>query len=173
MKNDAAHLDNSLTPSQPNGHTNNQQVSITKEQNIPLEVQNSLSSTMKNVHEESSQNSNEIWQWQETTSSKARNIDLEESPNPTTSSLNFWDENEIAEDLEGSSHKYVQTNYNWIGDISRPQSYWESYRKARYQEVLSTNNGDMLELLERYIKLVCLPSLTIQPLLYPTLKIYD
>ncbi|KAF5475365.1 hypothetical protein F2P56_007174 [Juglans regia] len=143
--NNAADLDISLTPTQPSDHTNNQEVSITEEHNIPLEIQNSLPHTREDVHEESSRDSNETSQG---TSSEARNIDLEESADPTTP-LSFWDENEIAEDLEGSSHEYVETNYDWIGDISRPQSYWESCRKARYQEVLSTDNGDMRQLLER------------------------
>ncbi|XP_041023663.1 altered inheritance of mitochondria protein 44 [Juglans microcarpa x Juglans regia] len=143
--NNAADLDISLTPTQPSDHTNNQEVSITEEHNIPLEAQNSLPHTREDVHEESSLNSKETSQG---TSSEARNIDLEESTDPTTP-LSFWDENEIVEDLEDSSHEYVETNYDWIGDISRPQSYWESCRKARYQEVLSTDNGDMRQLLER------------------------
>ncbi|KAG6696263.1 hypothetical protein I3842_09G139600 [Carya illinoinensis] len=143
--NNAADLDNSLAPTQPSDHSNNQEVSITEEHNIPLEEQNSLPHAGEDVHEESSRNSEETSQG---TSSEARNIDLEESADPTTP-LRFWDENERAEDLEGSSHEYVETDYDWIGDISRPQSYWESCRKARYQEVLSTDNGDMHQLLER------------------------
>ncbi|GMJ00619.1 hypothetical protein HRI_003731000 [Hibiscus trionum] len=66
---------------------------------------------------------------------------------------NDINENEVAEEEEDYYQQYFdETNdYDWFSNISRPKSYWESLRKAWYQEVLTTalKNGDIRELVER------------------------
>ena len=45
----------------------------------------------------------------------------------------------------------MQPSYDWISDISRPKSYWECLRQARYKEMLHlyTYQQDIRDLLER------------------------
>ncbi|XP_022762544.1 uncharacterized protein LOC111308481 [Durio zibethinus] len=69
-----------------------------------------------------------------------------------STSYNEQDENEVTEELEDHYQQYfVQTNYDWFSNISRPRSYWEGLRKSWYQEVLNTNakNEEIRQLLER------------------------
>jgi len=146
-------LDNSSTTNEPSDHTINEKVSIT-EQHSAQQVQNSMPQTREDVREEASPSSDVISQG---TRLEDRNLDSQTTADSTTASLNFWDENDIAEELEVSEHEYAESSYDWIGDISRPRSYWEGRRQARYEEVLNnSSNGEIRNLLERYIP-ACIP----------------
>jgi hypothetical protein len=140
-------LDNSSTFNQPSNTTHNQEVNIIEKDSTP-QVQNSISHIKEVVHEEArSSDVSVTWQG---TSSEARNLDSQEMAD-TTEPLNFWDENEIAEELEVIDHDYAESSYDWTNDISRPRSYWEGCRQSRYQEVLNnSDNGEICQLIERY-----------------------
>jgi hypothetical protein len=144
-------LDNSSTTNQPSERTINQEVSIT-EQHSTLQVQNSMPHDREDVCEEASSSSDVTSQG---TRLEARNLDSQTTIDSTTASVNFWNENGIAEELEVSDHEYAESSYDWIGDISRPRSYWEGRRRERYEEVLNnTSNGEIHKLLERYTSLL-------------------
>lgn len=71
----------------------------------------------------------------------------------TTASLNNWDENELSEEEEETylQDQFLETNYDWISEISRPRSYWEDRRQTWYREMLnsSSQNEEIRQLLER------------------------
>lgn len=150
--NNTVDLDNSSTTNQPSEHTINQEVSIT-EQHSTLQVQNSMPHTREDIVCEEASSSSDVTS--QGTRLEARNLDSQTTIDSTTASVNFWDENDIAEELEVSDHEYAESSYDWIGDISRPRSYWEDRRRARYEEVLNnSSNGEIHKLLERYTSLL-------------------
>lgn len=60
------------------------------------------------------------------------------------------DEYRYLDEDESYDMQVLDTNYDWISDISRPKSDWEYMRQARYQE-MSSGKGDIQRLLERQV----------------------
>ncbi|KAL5773766.1 hypothetical protein ACOSP7_013413 [Xanthoceras sorbifolium] len=72
----------------------------------------------------------------------------------TTAFVDNWYENELAEAEEEETYDdqyFLENNNDWISEISRPRSHWESIRQAWYQERLnsSTDNDEIRQLIER------------------------
>ncbi|KAE8712903.1 hypothetical protein F3Y22_tig00110221pilonHSYRG00046 [Hibiscus syriacus] len=71
----------------------------------------------------------------------------------TTYYINDSNENEVPEEEDDQYQQYFEESneYDWFSNISRPKRYWESIRKAWYNEVLNTapKNEDIRELVQR------------------------
>ncbi|KAK8591964.1 hypothetical protein V6N13_062558 [Hibiscus sabdariffa] len=72
----------------------------------------------------------------------------------STSYMNDSNENDVIEEEEEDPYRQYfdeSNDYDWVSNISRPKSHWESLRKAWYHEVLNTTskNGEIRQLVQR------------------------
>ncbi|GMH31031.1 hypothetical protein Nepgr_032874 [Nepenthes gracilis] len=86
----------------------------------------------------------------------AGNLDSQEIMACIETSDNCSEEEEEEEELiyegqESRNQQFLETNLEWINDISRPRSYWEDRRQAWYQKIFhsSSINEEIRQLIER------------------------
>ncbi|KAL5577965.1 hypothetical protein UlMin_019664 [Ulmus minor] len=138
--------DTSPTQIKAEDDSQNQRVSFDDQQSS--RENNNLEHMIEGIKEKASP-SNSVT-WKETSLEDDRKLASQESVNQTMS-FNGWDGIDVVEELEESYQQYVETNHDWISEISRPISYWEDRRQEWYHEMLNSNSEkvEIRQLLER------------------------
>ncbi|XP_031389760.1 calponin homology domain-containing protein DDB_G0272472-like isoform X2 [Punica granatum] len=109
--------------------------------------------TAENFRDERSLTSNITYQ---ETGFEVNSLELQEKAESFTSMNGCWYEEETAEEERQESNMEEEpmtseSGYEWFLGVSRPRSYWEEQREARYRDVLETEseNSDIRRLVER------------------------
>ncbi|XP_052180676.1 uncharacterized protein LOC127793922 [Diospyros lotus] len=119
------------------------------EENKNVESSNGSKEIEKNVESSNGSEENEIVEEQE-----ANKTSFQESENEFFHPRSYWEELEDnkllqlmeadqewanegeLDEQEADSHPVLGTNHDWMSDVSRPRSDWETLRQVRYQEML-------------------------------------
>ncbi|GMH20828.1 hypothetical protein Nepgr_022670 [Nepenthes gracilis] len=172
--------ENSSTSNQPSEEINIQEENSLEKLRNTTQLENSVFHEAEDLQEETVPSSGVVWQeagskagnlnsvlraadlqeetmpspdaviWEDT-ASEAGNLDSQEAAACIETSHNDSEEDVIYEKKEASDQQFIETNLDWINDISRPCSYWKDRRQAWYQEIFDSSSTDeeIRQLIER------------------------